>query len=214
KGAFNRALGRDLNTPVDLAEMREPAGTPDLDFLSQVALQRRSELVQLHCEAMSYQNQASSIRSSYLPQLNLLGASTYEENRYQVNPQITSLSVNCQWDFFDSGRRSFQAMNLEDQAVAAERERADKQSVISLQVYKAWLDLKSRREQVVVAQSALKASDENVRVTRARYNQGTGTNTEVLDAETLREQAYRNYFASVYSSLVSYMALQRAAGVL
>ena len=76
------------------------------------------------------------------------------------------------------------------------------------------IDLDSAQEQVNVSQKALASADENLRVSRNRYTQGAGTNTEVLDAQTLRTNAYSNYFRSLYNSVLAEMRLLRAIGAL
>ena len=47
-----------------------------------------------------------------------------------------------------------------------------------------------------------------------RYRNGEGTNTEVLDAETLRSQSRRNLDDSRYDAIIAELALARAVGVL
>ena len=86
--------------------------------------------------------------------------------------------------------------------------------MITLQVKKAWHDLDSAQQQVTVNEKALASADENLRVSRSRYEQGAGTNTEVLDAQTLRTQAYSNYYSSLYDSVLAEKQLLRAAGAL
>jgi outer membrane protein len=88
------------------------------------------------------------------------------------------------------------------------------ESVIALQVKKAWHDLDSAQQQVVVNRSALESADENLRVSEDRYQDGVGTNTEVLDAQTLRTQIYSNYYRSIYASVLAEMQLRRAIGSL
>ncbi|MGA2616884.1 MAG: TolC family protein [Thermoguttaceae bacterium] len=211
---YNRALVRPLNAPVGLEELAEPNDRPDLDLFTQRALEQRPELVRLSCQAADLQSRAASIRATYCPQLSVEGADEYQQNSFQVNPQVATFSLKGEWRFFDSGRRRHEATRLDEEASAVHHDRADEMSVIALQVRQAWTNLASRRERVLVNRAALNSADENVRVTRERFNEGIGTNTDVLDAETLRTQVYRNYYDSVYSSLVAYWHLRWAAGEL
>ena len=77
-----------------------------------------------------------------------------------------------------------------------------------------WLDLDSTRKRVRVNRDALENADENLRVSRNRYRNGAGTNTEVLDAQTLRTETYSTYYRSVYDAALAHMKLLRAAGTL
>jgi outer membrane protein TolC len=83
---------------------------------------------------------------------------------------------------------------------------------IALQVRDAWRRLETARERVSVSRATIESAEENVRVARNRYSQGVGTNTVVLEAETLRTQAYSNYYSSVYSAVQALMQLGRAVG--
>jgi outer membrane protein TolC len=51
-------------------------------------------------------------------------------------------------------------------------------------------------------------------VTRNRYRAGTGTNTEVLDADALRVRAYFNVYSARYDAVLAGWRLRRATGSL
>ena len=55
-------------------------------------------------------------------------------------------------------------------------------------------------------------ADENLRVVRDRYLEGLATNTEVLDGETLRAQAYLNWYDSYYELILDGLRVRRAVG--
>ena len=92
------------------------------------------------------------------------------------------------------------------------RLRSDVESIVALQVRQAWLDLESTRKRIDVNEAALESANENLRVARDRYNEGTVINTVVLDAVTLRTGAYNRYYTSVYDAILASMRLRRAVG--
>jgi outer membrane protein TolC len=65
-----------------------------------------------------------------------------------------------------------------------------------------------------LAKTATRQADENLRETTARYREQVVTNTEVLDAETLRLQTYTDDDNAFYAVLQDQFRLKRAAGVL
>ncbi|MGI9457674.1 MAG: TolC family protein [Aeoliella sp.] len=71
-----------------------------------------------------------------------------------------------------------------------------RETKVTLQVRDAWRRLETARERVSVSCAIIDSAEENLMVARNRYNQGVGTNTVVLDAETLRTLAYSNYYRS------------------
>ena len=79
---------------------------------------------------------------------------------------------------------------------------------------KTWLDVQETRQRIDVTGTAIEQAEENVRVAANRYEKGQGTNTEVLDAETLRTLSHSNYFNAVYDAVMAVFRLRRAAGTL
>jgi outer membrane protein len=65
-----------------------------------------------------------------------------------------------------------------------------------------------------LAQVAVTQAQENLRVARDRYQSGVGTNTEVLDAETLRIKSQANHFNAIYDNVLAQQQLKRARGIL
>lgn len=63
-----------------------------------------------------------------------------------------------------------------------------------------------------MTRAAIVQAEENLRVARSRYLQQRGTNTEVLDAETVRIQSYDNYYSALYDAIQADFELHRAVG--
>ena len=92
--------------------------------------------------------------------------------------------------------------------------RSDTASIIMLQVRQAWLDVMETQTRITVTREATQQAEENLRVVKDRYREGVGTNTEVLDAETLRTKSYNNYYNAVYDAVMANIRLQYATGEL
>ena len=214
RAAYNRALMRPLDAAVDLEELAEPVDQYDLENLTQQALAGRPELAQLSAKSDAIQSQAGSVRRAYYPQLFVEGGVSYIENEFLEDETFSHVSVLAEWSFFDAGRKRQKANQLQHSAQAVSSRRQEVESLIALEVKKAWLDLDSTRERVRVNRDALESADENLRVSRNRYRNGAGTNTEVLDAQRLRTQTYSAYYTSLYDATLAHMSLLRATGAL
>jgi outer membrane protein TolC len=214
QAAYNRALQRPLGTPVQIQDLSQPTEQYELDRAIQQALSQRPEIGFLSAKVRALRSLACSIRAGKYPQIALGGGFSYIENRFLDNETFNDVTVLAEWNFWDSGRKRHRTAQLEQTAEALLRQRSNVESVIALEVKKAWHDLDSAQQQVGVSRKALESADENVRVSQNRYQQGAGTNTEVLDAQTLRTQAYSNYYRSLYDSVLAEMQLLRAIGAL
>ena len=214
KAAYNRALGRDLTEAVDLAELHDDGDPGEVDALIRTAWEHRPEIKELSARAAALRDQASAACSETSPQVTLRGGYLYQGDKYVQPSGVAGVALTAEWNLFDSGRASHKATALSQRAEGLLRLRRDAESAIALEIRQRWLEYQTARQQIAVARVAITQADENLRVVRDRYVQQLGNNTEVLDAETLRVQAYMNWYNSSYEALLVRLRLQRAAGVL
>jgi len=214
RAAYNRALGRSLTDPVQLAELQDDGVRVDSEDLTALAIRQRPELAALTSQATALQQQAASEQAKNGPQVQIQGGYICQENRYIEPNGVAGVLVSAQWNVLDMGRAHNQANALSEKAEAIIRMRRDATSMIALEIRQRCLDLETARQRVLVARQATAQADENLRVARDRYQNQVGTNTEVLDAETLRVQAYTNLFNSSYQAVLAGLRLRRAVGTL
>lgn len=214
KASYNRLTGRPLDGAVTLDELSaEPEKMP-LSDLTEIALGKRPELSSLEEQSKALRFQATQARSSVLPQLLFRGSYSYTENRYQVYEDLWSATLGLRWELFDGGSARHNAAALILKSESVEKQRADISSVIALQVRQAFLDLNETLMRIEVTREAMSQAEENLKVVKERYREGVGTNTEVLDAETLRVRSYSNYYNAVYDAVLSGIRLRYATGLL
>jgi outer membrane protein TolC len=75
------------------------------------------------------------------------------------------------------------------------------------------LGLTDAREKVTVAKDALAQAQENVRVNRLRYTEGSATTTDVLEAITLQTSAQTNSYRADYELKRNYAKLMYSMGI-
>jgi outer membrane protein TolC len=214
--SYNRRLGEPMVRPAELVEdLPEPAGLPaDLDGLVKEALDRRTELDALDEQAEAYGQLAKTERARVLPQVSLMGGYNYLENDFLDDEEFASAGIGVQWAFFDGGQSRKRASALERSRRATRERREDVASLIELQVRQAWLDVEETRERVRVTADAVDQAEENLRIARERYGAGLGTQTQLLEAETLRVQALTNRDNAQLDSGLARLRLARAVGAL
>jgi outer membrane protein TolC len=122
--------------------------------------------------------------------------------------------VGVQWALFDGGQSRKRAAALERNRRATEQQRDDVESMIALQVRQAWLGVDETRKRVQVTADAVDQAEENLRIARERYGAGLGTQTQLLEAETLRVQALTNRDNAVLDAGLARLRLARAVGSL
>ena len=214
--SYNRRVGAPLTRAADLDEtLPVPADLPsDPDELVQAAVAKRSELKVLDEQATAYGQLARSERARVLPQLSLTGAYNYLENTFLDDEDFASVGVGVQWAVFDGGQARKRAAALDRSRRATEQQRADVESLIALQVRQSWLDVDETRQRIEVTAGAVDQAEENLRIARERYGAGLGTQTQLLEAESLRVRALSNRDNAVLDAGLSKLRLARAVGAL
>ena len=214
RAAYNRRLGRPLTAAVRIAELPLERVEGDVEGLTARGLGKRPQIARLAAQVAALRNQAVSLRAKNRPQFGLWGQYAFEENRFRTPEGIASVGVGVTYDVFDGGRNRHQAAALLQRAEGLMRLRADLESMIALEVRRAWLDTRETRRRLEVTSEAIQRAEENLRVARKRYLAGMGISTEVLDAESLRTETRRNHDNATYDAVLAVLRLRHATGEL
>lgn len=213
KARYNQLLNRNLAAAVKLANQvpKLPAGS--LKELNDTALKQRPELVVLTQQIESLEQQAQSVSAGLLPQITANGGYQYEQNRYQVHEGMWMVNVGMQWKLFDGSTRH-KSDAIVRQAIVLKEQRDELASMIGLQVRQAWLDTQETQKRIEVAKQTIAQANENLKVSKDRYQQGLATNTELLKAEDLRTVAHDNLNNAQHDLALATLHLRYALGML
>jgi outer membrane protein TolC len=218
RASYNRALGRALDEPFELEAELPPVdsriGRQNAEALTGLALVQREEPGRLQSAADALAARAESAAATAGPQLSLTGGYQWLENEFLTRDDYWMLGIGVQWSLFDGGRARNRANALSLQSEALKRQRRDLQSMIALDVREAWLTRDESERRVTVTERALAQAEENLRVTRDRYRNGEGANSDVLDAEALRSMSLYNHDAARYDAALARYRLGYAVGLL
>jgi outer membrane protein len=209
---FNRQLGRPLDADVSLVELPLAPLRDELDSLTDRAWNNRRELVSLAAQAQSLRHQADATRAMHAPQVELRGSYAFAENDYQTPEGLASAGIVLQYNVFDAGRKRYSA---DADSFSADRVlllHEDQKLQIALEVRQAWLAAREAHSRIEVAREAVKQAAESLRVSRLRYAQGVGTNTEVLNAETRHVETARDSQLAVYDYVLATIRLRYVTG--
>lgn len=212
QAAYNRLLWRNLHAPVSVMDLEIPPTSGPLEPLTGMALRCRPELAALAAQSQAHMAQGRVQMANVRPQVALVGAHTYVQDRY-LDPNSNFVgALGVTWVPFDGGtsRAMRESSNLESLSAAKRYE--DTKTAIELQVYQCWLNEQETRTRVDVAQKATVSADENLRVVNRCFREGLVNHTEVLDAQTLRTAAWTRYAHARYDAIMATWQLRRATG--
>lgn len=217
KSAYNRLTGRPLASKVlidDISpeQFKEDGADQSYESLVEKAKNKRPEIRILSEQTKALDHQARSTRASVLPQV-LASANFHHFDKTPLEEEnIWSATLGVKWNVFDGGVTIHQARAIDRKRMAAENMKKDADSMIELQVRQAWLDIMETKKRIEVTAESLDQAEENLKVAKNRYTQEMGSNTEVLEAETLRIKSRTNHLNAIYDSVMAGIRMKRATG--
>ena len=210
--SYNRLLVRPLTNLVTLEDLLPPPAAGDVNEMTARARRERPELIAIAYQTEALRKEAKSVRARALPSIGVDGSYIYLGSSLLQRDHVWMLSVVGSWDIFDSGLTRHKARAVDDRADAVAALGEEARDGVSLQVRQAWLEVGETRRRLEVTRDAVAQSEENLKVAQDRYRTGTGTNTEVLDAETLRVRSTGNHDNAIYDAVMAAFRLRRATG--
>jgi len=85
---------------------------------------------------------------------------------------------------------------------------------IDLQIRQSHIMLQNNLANIKSQKRNLELAEQVIRITKIKFNEGVGSNLEVVDAENSFKTAQTNYYNAVYDALVSLIDYQKATGSL
>lgn len=93
-----------------------------------------------------------------------------------------------------------------------EQERALRLKILR-EIKDAHLGIENARERMEVLSKGIETAEEILRIEQLKYKAGTGTNTDVLDAQTALLRARVEYYQGIYDKDIAIAALDKAIGM-
>jgi len=161
-------------------------------------------------------------RSGYLPKLYLNARYGYNAG----NNEFSGITQSKNWfefgyvggqlqvPIFDGLRKHYQIqqarLTLENTKYGFETLRQS----IDLQLEQAATELTNALDVLTSQQENLELAAEIARVAKIKFQEGVGSNLEVITAETELREAQTNYYAAIYDALIAKVNLDKATGSL
>lgn len=215
--AYNRMLGEPLDRNTDLDD-RIPTdpflAKQPVDALIERALTSRSELQGMAAQAEALTFQVDAQLATLRPRIELTGSYNYFENEILDREDFSMVGIGVTWNLFDGGQARNRAAALRHAARAARLRLNDMRSMIELEVRQAWLDVQAAQARIHASREAVVQAEENLRTARELYDAELGTNTQVLEAVSLRTDALTNRDNAILDEALAQLQLARAVGAL
>lgn len=182
----------------------------------QEALERRTELKALRQDINLQELNVVNAKSGYKPTLSAFAGYSWMNNEFStdLSDELDGWSVGgrLSWDIFDGALTAGKVKQAKALHHKSEIELVDRSRQVELNVRTSYSDFIEAREVLDSQSKVQEQAEESLREANARANAGTGTQLDVLDAETSLTQARTTLVQSQHDYATARARLERAIG--
>ncbi len=219
-------MGLGINDNITLTEQIQDI---DLDAVertnSQAAAEfdynQRIEFSTLQSQIQLADLDVQGVAKQYYPRLSAFANYGYNTGRNKfsdlfVSPWFNSASIglNLSVPIFDGFQKKYLSQQKRFTLQKAQNNSQLLKNSIDLQVRQSTITLSNSLQTLRTQKRNVELAQEVARVTKIKYQEGVGSNIEVLDAENSFRQAQTNYFSSLYNFLQTKVDADKANGKL
>ena len=159
-------------------------------------------------------------RAGYLPRLFLTGTLGFNtgSNKFDVFTipwyRYSGVGLGLTVPIFDGLQKRYKIQQARLTHEKTEQSIKLLENSIDLQIQQAWVTLQNGVDALKTQRRNLELAQEVARVAKIKYQQGVGSNIEVINAEASYKEAQTNYYSALYDTLVAKVDLDKATGKL
>jgi len=218
---LNLLIGLPVETELEVASAvdsaaREYGSGPDL--LEKVSASR-ADLKAAERRIQSAEASATAAKGAWYPQVYLTGSYYYARPNPRIMPtkdefkDTWDAGVSLSFDVWNWGTTKYQAEQAEAASLQSRYAYEQLKDAVVLEVKQSLLSLEQAKEKVAVAEKGVGQAEENHRIVKNRFKNGTATSTDLLDAETALLQAKLNLTIARVDNQLAQARMMKALGM-
>ena len=212
-----------MDEPIRLSETLDQVelSTFNLNLKGEFSYANRIEYSILQTQENLAELDLKSIKAGYLPRLLLnanygynAGANAFGDLMTKQWFDNSAITVALQIPIFDGYSKKYKAIQSQNNLQKVRQSFDLLKSSIDMQRSQARITLKNALESMKEQKANLDLANEISRVTRVKYQNGVGSNLEVLNVESSIKESQANYFTALYNALIAKVEVEKANGTL
>ncbi|MFM1780455.1 MAG: hypothetical protein RJB49_749 [Bacteroidota bacterium] len=216
-------MGYPIEEPIKVTESLEKIelATFNTNTAGEFSYANRIEYSILQTQENLAELDLKSIKAGYLPRLVLNANYGYNAGANAFGDLVSkpwfdnaAVTVALQIPIFDGFSKKYKAVQSANNLQKVRQSYGLLKSSIDLQRSQASITMKNALESMKEQKANLDLANEISRVTRVKYQQGVGSNLEVLNAESSIKESQANYFTALYNALIAKVEVEKANGTL
>jgi outer membrane protein TolC len=189
----------------------------DLPTALQQAIERRPELLQAERQIGVNKANVAVASSGYKPQASVFGNYGWHDDAFSDDIEQTrdgwTIGASVSWAIFDGMLTRGRVTQARAQLQEANLDYADMRRQVELEVRQAYSDYLQTLELIEAQKKTVEEAEESLRLAEARFRAGTGTQLDVLSAQTALTDARSNEIQALYDYNVAIATLERVSGM-
>lgn len=213
EAALRTSLALEDAAPVTIdGSLFEIGEETDLNQAMSAAVQSSPILKALNEKIAAGRSAVHAQEADYLPQVTAIGGKEMVTNKLAQTDPHWFVGGRVTLNLFDGGERQARVSEARSQLRSSEFEYHHAEEQIRLAVRSAYLDLESKQEELASARKAAELATESLRLATKRFEVGTGTSLEVLDANVSLTAAQISMQQALYGMDLDYLSIHRYQG--
>jgi len=188
------------------------------DEVIEKARQNRAEIAQSDKAVQIAKNDIVLKKAPYLPTITL--SASYDRVGDQVDAapvsgfpgEVKTVKAIATWQLWTWLKDRDEVHAAEKNLQKARKAVSKSVNDVTLDARNSFLVLEQAAKRIKVSEKAIEHAKENYRINQAQYQAQLATSTDVLDAQSLLNQAMTNYYDALYGYQLALAAIDKAKG--
>lgn len=216
-------MGYDLATPIVLTDelnLQDNAQFAAVDTAAKVNPSNRVEYSLLESQKKLNQADLRRHKLGFLPTLAVYGSLSTQYSSDVFKPvdsrwyPVALIGGSINLPIFNGGQRHYRTQQARLNLLKTENNLDALANAITFEVTAARTSYQNAYSSLLTQQKNMDLAAEVYRVAKLKYEQGVGSNLEVITAETSLKEAQTNYYNALYNVLVAKVEFEKANGTL
>ena len=210
---LRRILTLPQDAPIKLAGKLElPAAPEPLDALLTQAQDTRPEIKALDSGISAGQQNVKRMKGQYLPQASGQVEYTHTEHGGLFSQDGWTFSLGGQWDLYVGGKRVHDVGEAQAKLRNLDHQKQDLLRLIEMDVRAAHIQMEDALARIEREKGTVELGLEGRRLAALRFQEGVGTQVDMLDAELSLTNAETTLVRAMRDCAVAQAAIEKAAG--
>jgi outer membrane protein TolC len=208
-----RVLNLPQHTPVEVEPRMEwlPYVAP-VDELTAYAGEHLPEILALRETINAAEQAVRGVRGQYHPQVAGNAQYSNTDRGGPLTPDGWTFSIGAEWEIMAGGRRRYEKALAKAQLSSLEHQLDDVERQVELSITQARISILNAMAKTESERGNVELAQEGLRLAELRFQEGVGTQSEVLEADLALTSAQTNLVVALYEYAVANAALERAIG--